>query len=123
MYHDKSLRGHCGVHKTIEVISQLYYFSHMRKKVQDYINKCDLCHKIKLSRHKSYEEIRTASTSNWLWASIVINFIVKLLPSREPLTEVIYNAILTLVDWLIKKVRFLPYKKVSDIKELTYRFL
>ena len=50
----------------IEVISQLYYFLHMRKKVDTYVNKCDICHKIKLSRYKSYKEIRTASISAWL---------------------------------------------------------
>ena len=64
MYHDELLREHHRVHKMIEVISQSYYFSHMRKKIQDYINKCNLCHKIKSARHKSYEEMRTASISD-----------------------------------------------------------
>ena len=107
----------------IEAISQSYYFSHMRKKVKNYMNKCDLCHKIKSARHKSYEEIRTVLTSNWPWASVVINFIVKLPPSKKPLTEVIYNSILIIVDQLTKKVRFLPYKEVSNAEELTYTFL
>ena len=98
MYHDKLLRGHHRVHKTIEVISQLYYFLHMRKKIQDYINKCDLCHKIKSARHKSYEEIRTVSISDWFWASVVINFIVKLSLSKKLLTKVIYNSILIIVN-------------------------
>ena len=123
MYHDKSLRGHWGVHKIIETVSQSYYFSHMRKKVQDYMNKCDLCHKIKSARQKSYEEMRTALTSSQLWASIVMNFIVKLSPLKEPLTGVIYDSILIIVDWLTNEVRFLPYKEVSDAEELTYMFL
>ena len=123
MYHNKLLREHCRVHKIIKAIFWLYYFSHMRKKVQDYVNKCNLCHKIKSARHKSYGEMRTVSTSSQLWASIVINFIIKLSPSKKLLTEVIYNSILIIVDWLIKKVRFLPYKEVSDVKELVYTFL
>ena len=52
-----------------------------------------------------------------------MNFIVKLLLSREPLTEVIYNSILIIVDQLTKKVRFLPYKEATDAEELTYTFL
>ena len=52
-----------------------------------------------------------------------MNFIVKLSPSKKLLTEVIYNSILTIVNQLTKKVRFLPYKKVSDAEELTYTFL
>ena len=66
MYHNKLLRDHWEVYKMIEVIFWSYYFSHMRKKVQDYVNKCDLCHKIKPVRHKSYREIRTALTLNQL---------------------------------------------------------
>ena len=123
MYHNESLRGHQETHKMIKAIFWSYYFSHMRKKVQSYVNKCDLCHKIKSVRHKSYREMRTALTPSWLWASVVMNFVVKLPPSRELLTEVIYNSILTIVNQLIKKVRFLPYKEVFDVKELTYTFL
>ena len=87
------------------------------------MNKCNLCHKIKSARHKSYREMRTALTSDQLWASIILNFIVKLLPSEKLLTGVVYNSILTIVDQLIKKVRFLSYKKASDAEELTYTFL
>ena len=52
-----------------------------------------------------------------------MNFIVKLPLSKKPLTEVIYDLILMIVNQLTKKVRFLPYKEVSDAKELTYTFL
>ena len=123
MYHDKLLREHCEVHKMIKAISQSYYFSHMRRKVQNYINKCDLCHKIKSVRHKSYEEMRTVSTLSQPWVLIIMNFIIKLSPSKKLLTEVVYNSILIIVDWLTKKVRFLLYKEASDAEELTYTFL
>ena len=52
-----------------------------------------------------------------------MNFIVKLSPSKKLLTKVIYDMILTIVDWLIKEVRFLPYKEASDAEELIYTFL
>ena len=82
-----------------------------------------MCHKIKLFRHKSYEEIRTALTSDWLWASVVINFIIKLSLLKKLLTKVIYNSVLIIVDQLMKKVRFISYEEASDAKELTYTFL
>ena len=66
MFYNEPLREHWGVHKMIKAIFWLYYFSHMQKKVQSYMNKCDLCHKIKSSRHNSYKEMRTALTSNQL---------------------------------------------------------
>ena len=107
----------------IEAISQLYYFLHMRKKVQNYVNKCDLCHKIKPARHKSYKEMRTALTPSQPWASVVMNFIVKLSLLKKLLTGVIYDLILIMMNWLTNEVRFLPYKEVSDAEELTYTFL
>ena len=82
----------------IEAISQSYYFSHMRKKVQGYVDKCNLCHKIKPTRHRPYGEMRTVPTPNQPWASVVMNFIVKLPPSKKPLTGVTYNSILIIVD-------------------------
>ena len=95
----------------------------MQKKVKTYVNKCNLCHKIKSARHRPYKEMRTALTLAQLWASIIINFIVKLLLLKKILTKVIYDLILTIVNWLIKKVRFLPYKEALNAKELTYIFL
>ena len=107
----------------IEAIFQSYYFSHMQEKVIKYMNKCNLCHKIKSSRHKPYEEMRQTSTLNWLWASVVMNFIVKLSLFKKLLTEVFYDSILTIVNQLTKKVQFISYKKVSNTEELTYIFL
>ena len=52
-----------------------------------------------------------------------MNFIIKLSLLKKLLTEVFYDLILIIVDQLIKKVRFLPYKEVSDTEELTYIFL
>ena len=66
MYHNESLREHHEIYKTIKAISQSYYFLHMQEKVTKYMSKCDLCHKIKLSRHRSYEEIRQTSTPDQL---------------------------------------------------------
>ena len=52
-----------------------------------------------------------------------MDFIVKLSPSKEPLTGVSYDSILMIVDQLIKEVQFIPYKKASNAEELAYMFL
>ena len=98
IYYNKSLREHCKIYKMIKAIFRLYYFLHMQEKVKKYVNKCNLCHKIKSSRHRSYEEMRQTLTSDWLWASVVMNFIVKLSFSKKLLTKVFYNSILTIVN-------------------------
>ena len=95
----------------------------MWRKVRDYISKYNLYYREKLLRYKSYKEIRTALILIWSWAFIVINFIIKLLSLKKFLTKVTYNLILIIIDWLIKKVWFLLYKKVLDTEELIYMFL
>ena len=52
-----------------------------------------------------------------------MNFIVKLSLSKKLLTKVFYNSILTIVNWLIKEVQFILYKKVLNAEELIYTFL
>ena len=64
MYYNNSLKEHYKTHKIIKAISQSYYFSYMQRKIADYMNKCNLCHKIKSSRHKSYEEMKITLVSN-----------------------------------------------------------
>ena len=66
IYHNEPLGEHHDIHKTIKAISQSYYFPHMQEKVKKYVDKCNLCHKIKLSRHKPYEEMRQTLTLDQL---------------------------------------------------------
>ena len=68
------------------------------KKLINYISKCDLCYKIKLSRYKSYKKIRRILILEQLWASIVMHFIVKLLLLKKLLTAVINDLIITIVN-------------------------
>ena len=64
IYYNNSLKEHHETYKIIKAISQSYYFSYMQRKVVNYISKYDLCHKIKLSKHKSYKKMRIALVLN-----------------------------------------------------------
>ena len=123
IHHDEPTAGHRGIYKTTEAIGQNYYFPRLRKKVEEYIARCDTCHKTKSSRHQPYGMMGTASTPDRPWASIAMDFIVKLPLSEEPLTKVKYDSVLTIVDRLTKEVRFIPYKESSNAEELAYIFL
>jgi hypothetical protein len=56
------------------------------------------------------------------WKSIALNFIVKLLPSKEALIGVTYNLILVVIDRLTKYAHFILYKKGLTVEELVYTF-
>ncbi len=63
-YHRSMIHEHQGSNKIIERISRIYYFSKMRKQVEDIIRKCDVCIQTKHSRHRSYELLKSLSTSD-----------------------------------------------------------
>jgi hypothetical protein len=51
-----------------------------------------------------------------------LDFIVKLLLSKEALTEITYNLILIITDRLTKYAYFIPYKEGLTAEELVYTF-
>jgi hypothetical protein len=51
-----------------------------------------------------------------------LDFIVKLLLSKEALIRVTYNSILVVTNRLIKYAHFIPYKKGLTVKNLAYTF-
>ena len=51
-----------------------------------------------------------------------MNFIVKLLPSKEVITEVVYDSILVVIDRLTKYAYFISYKEGLTAEDLAYAF-
>ena len=49
-----------------------------------------------------------------------MDFIVKLLKSKNPATEKKYDSILTTTDWLIKEVKFISINKATEASETVY---
>jgi hypothetical protein len=54
---------------------------------------------------------------------IALDFIVKLLPSKDPLIGIEYNSILVITERLTKYSKFVLYLEASDTKAFTYTFL
>jgi transposase InsO family protein len=52
-----------------------------------------------------------------------MDFIVKLPPSKEPMTSTIYDSIWVVVDKLTKYAYFIPYKEASTAEEMAYAFV
>ena len=97
-HHNKPLLGHPGRDKTIEQIQRKYTFPKMRETVEKYIWKCTTCAKNKPARHKPYGEQQQIEALQQAWQEITIDFIIKLPPSKNTVTSVIYNSILVVVD-------------------------
>ena len=84
---------------------------------------CDICSKSKSNRHAPYGLLKSPPTPDRAWASIALDFIVKLPPSMEPMTGFVPNSIMVVTDRLTKYGHFVPYKEATDAKALAYIFL
>ncbi len=122
-HHKSMIHEHQDLNKIIERISRIYYFSKMRKQIEDIIRKCDVCICTKYNQHKLYELLKSLSTLNHAWKSIALNFIIKLFKSKKKVIKTTYDSILIITDKLIKYEYFLSYKKVTFAEDLTYTFL
>ena len=70
----------------------------MREAGKEYIWKCTTCAMNKPARHKPYGEQQQIKALQQAWQEITIDFIIKLLPSKDTVTSVIYDSILVDVD-------------------------
>ena len=57
------------------------------------------------------------------WLLIILDFIVKLLLLKEPLTGISYNDILVIMNRLTKYVYLISYKEASNAEDLAYIFI
>ncbi len=122
-YYESMIHEHQESNKIIERISRIYYFFKMKKQVEDIIRKYDVCIWMKHSWHRSYELLKSLSTSDHAWKSIALNFIIKLSKLKKRVMRTMYNFILMITDKLIKYKYFLLYKKVTFAEDLIYTFL
>ncbi len=122
-HHKSMIHEHQSLNKIIERIFRIYYFSKMRKQIEDIIRRCNVCIWTKHNQHKFYELLKSFSTSDCAWKSIALNFIIKLSKSKKRVIKTTYDFILIITDRLIKYEYFLSYKKATFTKNLTYTFL
>jgi hypothetical protein len=120
--HEERASGHPGIERTIEKITRDYYFPGLRTMVKRIIQECDICARTKAARHAPYGHLQSIEPPKEAWKEIAWDFIVKLPPSREPMTEATYDAIWVVTDRLTKYAYFIPYKEASSATDLAYIF-
>jgi len=60
-HHNDLLAKHFDADKISELLDRKYYWKSMIKNVKEYIDTCDICQKVKMKRHLSYDELRLLS--------------------------------------------------------------
>jgi hypothetical protein len=91
--HEEPTVGHLRIDKTREAVAVRYYFLSIFKVAKRVVKEYDICNKSRTATHKLYELLMSLLTLKELYTLIAIDFIVKLLLLREPLTGIVYNLI------------------------------
>ena len=81
-HHDDSLARHFDADKINELLNCKYYWKSMIKNVKEYVNTYDICQRMKMKHHLSYDELRSLSQLTDSWKEITMNFITSLLSSK-----------------------------------------
>ncbi len=109
--HDQTSVDHSDILRTVKVIKRNYYWSFMRKTIDQYIRNCYICQRSKTSRDKSNDLLQSLSISEQRWQDIAMNFIIDLSDSSE------YNAILTIICRLSKERHYISC--ITDDEDIT----
>ncbi len=109
--HDQSSVDHSDILRTVKFIKRNYYWSFMRKTIDQYIWNCYICQRSKTSRNKSNDLLQSLLISEQRWQDIAMNFIINLSDSSE------YNVILTIICRLSKERHYISC--ITDDEDIT----
>ena len=88
----------------------------MLKDIKEYIQSCDVCQRVKASRHRSYDETTSLLISIRSWKKILMTFIIEL-PSNRYEND-IYNVILVVIDRYSKITLYILAKSTWSAEDL-----
>jgi Integrase zinc binding domain len=100
-HHDFQVAGHPGRWKTLELVSQNYWWPHMSRYIGEYTKTCDLCLR-KERRQPPLGKLHPLPGLNICWDTISVNFIVELPDAHG------YDAVMNVVDSVSKRAHFMP---------------
>jgi len=100
--HDIQIAGYPGRWKTLELVSQNYWWPQMSRYIGQYVSTCDLCLRTEPWRHSPVDKLQPLSVLDAWWDTLSVNFVVELLESSG------HDAVMTVMDAISKRVHFIP---------------
>ena len=82
-HHDSVLAGHWGMQKTYDILQRKFTFPFMKKKVQDFVQSCDICQRCKHEHQLPRGMLEPLSVPvqkwhsisiDWIWVSTIIRY-------------------------------------------------
>ena len=105
LHYDDSFANYFKIKKTCVLMQKKFYWLKIIRNIKEYVKDCNICQRIKISRHYFYDKFLLFSVSTRLWTKISINFITKLLLNCYD--DDVYNAILIIIDRFLKITHYI----------------
>jgi len=102
LHHNMPVRGHRGQWKTIELVTQNFWWPGVSREVKQYMERCNACQRNKNCTQAPASKLMPNLIPEKPWSHISVDFIMKLLLAQG------YDTILVVVDRLTKMAHFIP---------------
>ena len=107
----------------MERITRNYYIPNVRGRTKEVIRKCHPCAQNKKGRHAPYGLMEAVQAPEGPWQVVTMDFIVKLPPSKEPVTNTTFDSVYVVTCKTTKEAHFIPYKEASNASDMAYTFI
>jgi hypothetical protein len=101
-HHDALAAGHPGQARTLEFVSRRFYWPSMKKSVNQYVDACDSCNRVKPSNQRLHGERQPIEPPLKPWDEITYDLITGLPDSAG------FDAVLTVVHRDSKMAHYIP---------------
>ena len=112
-YHDTYMAGHFSSNKTLDLVTQSFWWPHLRKFVEDYIRTCDTYCRAKMHQHHPYGLLQPLPIPSKSWQPMSLGFIIDFPHCKG------FHATLPVVEWYTKMTHLLSCAKYITIEETT----
>ena len=117
--HDSLVGGHRGINNTLEKLERSFYWPKLRKDVYNYVQKCQVCQKVKSSHQKPAGLLRPLPIPEGPFQDISMDFVGPL-PASHPSRN---TMCFTIVDRFSKFVMLIPCKHTSSAEDVARLFI
>ena len=120
--HGLLAHGHQGIRRTIWRVNQKYYIQGLKQWVEEVVKGCDTCIRNKASRQAPYGLMKSKEIGEKPWETISWDFIGPLPWSEDPVTKVLYDSILIIMEPVTKYMILEPFMTNGTAEDLAHVF-
>lgn len=111
--HNSLLSIHPGSSKMYQDLKQTFWWTHMKREIAQFVNKCDVCRRVKAGHQRPAGIFHPLPIPEWKFDHIKMDFVTWFPKSKKG-----NDAIFVVIDKLSKVAHFLPVKESISAAQL-----